>query len=141
MWSLDANYMVNRQTGSIGGVSNNGYFYHEIDAEFVLTPMERLEWSTSLYLEIYGANNAVGAKSIPILSSEISFFIDKDQKWSIGAKAYDILDKNQNLWRWWSNNGFIQSQSNAIQRYVMGTLTYKINKPNKKGKTESEYNY
>ena len=141
MWSLDANYMVNRQTGSIGGVSNNGYFYHEIDAEFVLTPMERLEWSTSLYLEIYGANNAVGAKSIPILSSEISFFIDKDQKWSIGAKAYDILDKNQNLWRWWSNNGFTQSQSNAIQRYVMGTLTYKINKPNKKGKTESEYNY
>jgi len=141
MWSLDANYMVNRQTGSIGGVSNNGYFYHEIDAEFVLTPMERLEWSTSWYLEIYGANNAVGAKSIPILSSEISFFIDKDQKWSIGAKAYDILDKNQNLWRWWSNNGFIQSQSNAIQRYVMGTLTYKINKPNKKGKTESEYNY
>ena len=83
----------------------------------------------------------MGAKSIPILSSEISFFIDKDQKWSIGAKAYDILDKNQNLWRWWSNNGFTQSQSNAIQRYVMGTLTYKINKPNKKGKTESEYNY
>jgi hypothetical protein len=128
-WSFDADYSVNRQTGNIGGVSNNGFFYHEIDAEFVLTPIERLEWSTSLYLEIYGANNAVPAKTIPILNSEISFFIDKEQKWSIGAKAYDILDKNQNLWRWWSNNGFTQSQSNAIQRYVMGTLTYKITKP------------
>jgi hypothetical protein len=86
-----------------------------------------------LYLEIYGANNAVGAQTIPILNSEISFFIDKDQQWSIGARAYDLLDKNQNLWRWWSNNSFTQNQSNAVQRYVMATLTYKIKKPSSKG--------
>lgn len=141
MWSLDADYMINRQTGDIGGVRNNGFFYHEIDVEFVLTPIERLEWSSSLYLEIYGANNAVGAKSIPILTSEVSYFIDKAQKWSLGIKAYDILDKNQNLWRWWSNNGFTQSQSNAVQRYVMGTITYKIKKPSKGTKTQSEYDY
>jgi len=133
MWSFDGDYSLNYQTGSVAGVSNNGFFYHEVDAEFVFTPIERIEWSTSLYLEIYGANNAVGAQTIPILNSEISFFIDKDQQWSIGARAYDILDKNQNLWRWWSNNSFTQNQSNAVQRYVMATLTYKIKKPGTKG--------
>lgn len=133
MWSFDGDYSLNYQTGSVGGVSNNGFFYHEVDAEFVFTPIERIEWSTSLYLEIYGANNAVGAQTIPILNSEISFFIDKDQQWSIGARAYDLLDQNQNLWRWWSNNSFTQNQSNAVQRYVMATLTYKIKKPSSKG--------
>lgn len=133
MWSLDADYMVNYQTGRIGTSSNNSFFYHEIDIEFVFTPVDRLEWSTSLYMEIYGANNAVGAQTIPILNSEISYYIDKDQQWSLGVRAYDILDKNQNLWRWWSNNSFTQNQSNAVQRFVMGTLTYKIKKPGSKG--------
>ena len=132
-WSLDVSYMLNYQTGQIGDAANNAFFYHEVDAEFVLTPMERLEWSTSLYMELYGANNAVGAQTIPILNSEISYFVDKDQRWSIGVSAYDILDKNQNLWRWWSNNSFTQNQTNAVQRYVMGTLTYKIKKPGSKG--------
>jgi hypothetical protein len=133
MWSLDAEYSLNYQTGSIGDISNNAFFSHDVDIEFVFTPIDRIEWSTSLYVEILGANNAVGAQTIPILTSELSYFIDKDQRWSLGVRAYDILDKNQNLWRWWSNNSFTQSQSNAVQRYVMGTLTYKIKKPGSKG--------
>ncbi len=127
-WSLDLDYQVNWKTGNIAGVANNGYAYHEIDAEFVLTPIKRFEWSSSLYMEVYGSNNAVGEAVIPILSSEASFFIDKHQQWSLGVRAYDILNKNQNLWRWWSSNSFVQSESNAITRYVMGTLTYKIKK-------------
>ena len=133
MWSLDLDYRVNYQTGRVGEISNNAFFYHEVDVEFVFTPIDRIEWATSLSMEIYGANNAVGAQTIPILNSELSYFIDKDQRWSLGVRAFDILDKNQNLWRWWSNNSFTQSQSNAVQRFVMGTLTYKIKKPGSKG--------
>ncbi|MDA8886054.1 carboxypeptidase-like regulatory domain-containing protein [Bacteroidia bacterium] len=132
MWSFDMDYMIKRQSGSIAGVENNAFLYHEVDAEFTLTPFDRLEWSSSLYLEIYGSNNAVGARTIPILTSELSFFIDKDKKWSLGAKAFDILDKNQNLWRWWTSNRFMQNQNNAVQRYLMGTVTYKIKKPTPK---------
>ncbi len=128
-WSLDADYMLNYKTGSIGGISNNAFIYHEIDVEFVFTPIDRIEFSNSLNWEIYGSNSAVGAISIPILSSELSVFIDKNQQWSLGAKAFDLLNKNQNLWRWWSNNSFTQNQNIAIQRYVMATLTYKINAP------------
>ena len=129
MWSLDADYMLNYKTGSIGGRVNNPFIYHEIDIEFVFTPIDRIEFSNSLYWEVYGSNSSVGALSIPILSSEISVFIDKDQRWSVGAKAFDILNKNQNVWRWWSNNSFTQNQNIAIQRYIMGTVVYKIKKP------------
>lgn len=132
MWSLDAEYSVEYQTGRIGNASNNAFFSQNLDVEFVFTPIDRIEWATSLGMEIFGANNAVGAQTIPILSSEVSYFIDKDQRWSLGVRAFDILDKNQNLWRWWSNNSFTQNQSNAVQRYVMGTLTYKIKKPGSK---------
>lgn len=134
MWSFDAEYSLQYQNGRIGTTTNNAFFSHEVDAELVFTPVDRIEWSTTLYLEIFGANNAVGAQTIPIFSSELSYFIDKNQQWSLGARAYDIFDKNQNLWRWWSNNSFTQSQSNAVQRYVMATLTYKIKKPMKKAK-------
>jgi hypothetical protein len=68
------------------------------------------------------------------LSSEISIFLDSTQRWSIGAKAFDILDQNQNLWRNWSSNQFIQSQNLAVQRYIMATVRYKIKKPSPKKK-------
>jgi hypothetical protein len=139
MWSLDADYMLNYKVGSIGGRTNNAFVYHEIDLEFVFTPIDRIEFSNTLYWEIYGSNSAVGAISIPILSSELSVFIDKSQKWSVGAKAFDIFNKNQNLWRWWSNNSFTQNQNIAVQRYIMGTLTYKINTPAGRDQNSSEH--
>lgn len=133
-WSLDLDYDLNLKSGNINGIANNDYIYHEIDAEFILTPIDRLEFANSLYMEIYGSNNAVGAAAIPILTSEISYFIDKDQRWSLGVRAYDIFNKNQNLWRWWTSNSFVQSQGNAVRRYTMATLTYKIKQKGKGSK-------
>jgi hypothetical protein len=127
-WSLNLEYALNWQTGSIGGVANNAFGYQEIDAELIFTPIDRLEFANSLYMEMYGSNNAVGSAVIPILTSELSYFIDKNKQWSLGIRAYDIFDKNQNLWRWWSSNSFTQTQSNAVQRFVMGTVVYKIKK-------------
>ena len=131
-WSLELRYGANLKTGSIDGIDNNAFLMQNIDGQFVLTPTDRLEWSTTLYADIYGENNAVGAQIIPILSSEISYFFDKDKKWSLGIRAFDILDKNQNLWRWWSSNRFVQNQSNAVQQHFRGTVIYKIKKPSPK---------
>ncbi len=128
LWSLELDYQLKQNKGKIGGIENNAYINHEIDAELVITPIDRLEFASGVYWEIYGSNNAVGAASIPILSAELSFFFDKQQHWSLGAKAFDILDQNRNLWRWWNANTFVQNNSNAIQRYFMATLTYKIRK-------------
>ena len=127
-WSLSLDYLLTQNNGSIGEVKNNAFLSHEIDAELVISPNDRLEFATTLYWEIFGRNAAVGSASIAIWNAELSYFFDKKQKWSLGLRAYDILDQNQNLWRWWSGNRFIQSQSNAVQNYFMGTLTYKIRK-------------
>lgn len=124
--SLELDYSISQNFGAIDGIQNNSYVDQILEAEFVFTPWDRLEWSTDLYWEFYSKNSAAGAASIPILSSELSIYFDKKQNWSVGIRAFDILDKNQDLWRWWSTNKFIQNQSNAVQRYVMGTLVYKI---------------
>ncbi len=130
--SLDLRYLYTWKQGSIGGVENNPFGYHEVDAEFIWTPIDRVEWSSELYWELFGSNSTVGQLSIPIWSSSFSVFIDKEQKWSLGVRAYDILDKNQNVWRWWSANRFVENRTNTITRYVMGTVTYKIKKPTPK---------
>ncbi|MFY0644118.1 MAG: hypothetical protein JXR19_06600 [Bacteroidia bacterium] len=127
-WSLSIDYVLTKNNGSIGETKNNAFLSHDIDAEIVISPSDRLEIASSLYWEIFGSNSRVGSASIAIWNAEISYFFDKNQRWSLGIRAYDILDQNQNLWRWWSGNRFIQSQSNAIQNYFMGTLTYKIRK-------------
>ncbi|NNJ55165.1 MAG: hypothetical protein HKP14_03500 [Bacteroidia bacterium] len=137
-WSLELDYMLNFKTGNIDGIENNAYINHEIDGEFILTPVDRLEWSTTLYMEVFGSNNAVGAQSIPVLSSELSYYFDKNKRWSLGIRAFDILDKNQNLWRWWSSNRFVQSQNNTVRRHVRGTLIYKIKKPTPKAPSGGE---
>ena len=132
-WSLDLGYSYTLNSGSIDGVRNNPFSGHNVDAELIITPFDRLEWSTDLYLESYGSNATSNAVVIPLLSSELQFFMDKDKRWSLGIEAFDILDQNQNLWRWWTNNTFVESRSNSIRRYVMGKLTYSIKKPNPKG--------
>ncbi|PCJ65204.1 MAG: hypothetical protein COA58_10085 [Bacteroidetes bacterium] len=131
-WSLGLGYGVGLNEGKIGGITNNSFVSQDMWAELVVSPIDRFEWSTELDVEVYGANAAAGAQTIPIISSEISYYLDSNQRWSIGAKAYDILDQNQNIWRNWSSNRFVQSQNLAIQRYFMATVRYKIKKAPKK---------
>ncbi|MGB0850984.1 MAG: hypothetical protein ACPGTP_07045, partial [Bacteroidia bacterium] len=69
---------------------------------------------------------------IPIVSSNLSYSIDTNNRWSIGIKAFDLLDKNRNIWRYWGQNRFIQSQNMVVRQYFMATVRYKIKKPVKK---------
>ena len=131
MWSLELEYSLTKEYGIIADVKNNGFVYQELDVEFIFNPFDRLEWSSEFYLEIFGSNNAVGRRSIPLLQSEVLWTVDPQQKWSIGIKAVDIFNKNQNLWRYWGSNRFIESRNNAVQRYFMASIIYKIKKPSK----------
>ena len=137
-WSMSLGADMAWNRGSIGGQSNNKFTNQSYYAELVLNPIKRLEWSAELDMEVYGANAAAGAQSIPILTSQLSYSMDSSDRWSIGLKAFDILDQNQNLWRYWTANRFIQSQNLAVRRYVMFTVRYKIKKPiSKKNKQSS----
>lgn len=128
-WSLELGADLDWNQGSIGGVKNNQFTRKDYFVEFVLNPINRLEWSTELNTKVYGANSVADAQTIPILTSSISYGLDSMQRWSIGLKAFDILDENQNLMRYWDANRFVQSQNIAIQRYVMFTIRYKIKQP------------
>ena len=127
-WSLELEYFLYQNKGRIGNNDNNAYLNQEVYASLYFAPVDWFEINSELDWEIFGANGNVGAYTIPIWSADLSFFLDKAKKWSVGAKAFDILDKNQNLWRWWNANRFVESQSNAVSRYVMATVSYKIRK-------------
>jgi hypothetical protein len=132
-WSLTLEYDITRHWGQLNKVQNNAFINQDIYIELLLTPHKRFEWRTDLNWEFFGENNAVPALNIPILSSQVNVFLDKKQSFSLGVEAFDILDKNQNIWRWWETNSFTQNSVNAVERYFLLTLTYKIKKPDQKG--------
>ena len=136
MWSLELGYDVGYNVGKIAGNTNNGFVEQYVYTEIIVNPLERLELSAELDLEMLGANAVTQAQTIPIFSAEISWALDTNQRWSIGAKAFDIFDQNQNIWRNWSGNRYVQSQNLALSRYIMATIRYRIKKPAKrKGKS------
>ena len=134
-WSFDLDYELQITSGMINGIANNDYLKQSLNSELIINPFDRLEWRTWLQINHFAATPAADAAVIPLLSSEINFFLDKNQKWALGVKGFDLLDKNQNLWRWWSGNSFTEYQSNAVRRYVMLNVTYKIKKQSEQPQT------
>ena len=132
--SFEAFYSVGYNSGTIQGVQNNGFVSQDIYAEVIWNPIERLELSVDLDLETYSGSEAAPAQTIPILGSSITYSLDTKQRWSIGLTAFDILDKNTNIWRSWGQNRFSQRQNLMIQRYFMATIRYNIKKPKSREK-------
>jgi hypothetical protein len=129
--SFDGGFELFWNQGRVGEIQNNAFLSYMIDAEVMYSPWDALELSSNIDWEIFGDNNTNDITSIPIWSASCNYTIDKKKRWSVGIEAYDLLDKNQNLWRWWSANSYSENRSNAIQRYVLLNVTYRIKQKTK----------
>lgn len=137
--NLDASYFIGLNQGRVGEVSNNAFISHNIDAEIIYNPTKRLEIQSVLYWQILGSNGTNALTSIPILSGNINYTLDQANKWMIGLKGYDFLNRNQNLWRWWGANSYSENRMNAVTRYVMFNITYKVKQAKPKGERDHSF--
>lgn len=126
LWSLSLGYELMQNNGVVGEVRSNTFLSHDIFAEIMVNPNDKWELSSDLNWEIFGSNATAGFTSIPIWSAQLMYTIDAKKQWSVGIRGFDLLKRNQNLWRWWDVNSFTQFQTNALQRYVLFNVRYNV---------------
>ncbi len=66
--------------------------------------------------------------SIPLLKMEITRYVFKNNRGSIGLSVFDILNKNTGLVRTSDQNAIQETRSNIIGRYGLIKVKYKLNK-------------
>lgn len=126
LWSLNLSYELMQNNGVVGEVRSNTFLSHDIYAEVMVNPNDHWELSSDLAWEIFGSNATADFTSIPIWSAQLMYRIDKKKQWSVGVSAFDLLKRNQNVWRWWDVNSFTEFRTNALQRYVLLTIRYDV---------------
>lgn len=71
-------------------------------------------------------------------NAQLSYSFLSDKSLTVAVKAYDILAMKKNISRSVSASSIIDSEYNALTRYVMLSLTWNFNSLRKKGKTAFE---
>jgi hypothetical protein len=131
-WNLSLDYNFGVNIGSIDRITNNFFTEQRGSVNLGLNFSDRLSAYVNSNVRILGANETSNQLVVPIINSGVTYILDKKNQWNVGINAFDLLDRNQQIWRYWGNNQFTSNQQLAIQRYVLLNLTYRIKKKDKK---------
>lgn len=131
-WDATASYHYNLQFGKIDKIDNNLFSEQNISLNLGFNFSERLTANATTNVRVLGANETSNQIIVPIISGGLTYIVDKKNRWSIGIRSFDLLNKNQQIWRYWGENQFTSNTQVAIQRYVLFNVTYRIKKKDKK---------
>jgi hypothetical protein len=102
------------------------YTTHSTITELVVRWPKRIVWETSLDYR-YNSQVAPGIQNtVALLNAGVTFLFLKDQKGQLKLSAFDLLDRNINVFRFANENSIIDRQINMLQRYYLLTFTYNI---------------
>jgi hypothetical protein len=66
--------------------------------------------------------------NVPLLNASISKLMFKNKAGQLKFEVHDLFNQNQSLTRNFSTNGYEDVRTNVIQRYLMLSFTYSLNK-------------
>lgn len=113
---------------SIQKALNNEYFNTNYFAEISYNPNDKWYFELSGDYENYNSKSFSNTVEIPIISAEINYYFLKYKRGVLSLSAYDLLNKNTGVERIGDLNYLIETKSNIIQRYVMLSFKYRLNK-------------
>ena len=113
---------------SIQNTLNNRYMNLDYFAEMRYNPTERWNFAVKADVTNYTAQSFDKPISIPLLSSEISFYFLKANRGVLTLQAMDLLNKNTGIQRISELNYLRERQTNMLGRYVMLSFKYRLNK-------------
>lgn len=103
--------------------TNQAYF---IDANY--RPNDKWYIGFNADINNYSSQSFNESVSIPLLKMEITRYVFKNNRGSIGLSIFDILNKNTGVQRIADQNAIQETRSNIIGRYGMISFKYKLNK-------------
>ena len=117
----DSRYSINKEM-------NNQYNNYSGFVQLGYRPHVNWNMSVSGDITHYTARSFDQSLTIPLLHAELSRYIFANQRGAISLKAFDLLDKNKAIQRSSQLNYLMERSSNTIGRYVMLSLSYRLNK-------------
>ncbi len=96
------------------------------ETELIVRFPKKLVWETNT---AYRYNNQVAPglpKSNLLWNAGLTYLFLKNDKGQLKLSVYDILNRNNNFYRYASQNYIIDQQTNVLKRYGLLTFTYNI---------------
>lgn len=118
-------------TNSIQKQSNDNYFSHTASFKFNCMPYKGIVLNTSLDQTFYNGLGKSYNTNYLLWNASIGYKFLKNKTLEAKISAFDILGQNTSVARTVSDTYIEDSQSNALPRYFMLTVTYNIKKFNK----------
>lgn len=99
---------------------------HYLESELIIRWPKRLVWETQL---AYRSTNQV-APGLPkdnlLWNAAVTLLMLKDSKGLLKLSVFDVLDRNNNVFRYTNMNQIIDMQSNVLTRFAELSFTYNI---------------
>lgn len=127
----DVQYSINKEM-------NDVYLNYSVKASIGYFLNDNWRFMMDADVRRYAARGFGDAMTIPLVGIEINRFFLKDQRGSITLRAFDLLDQNKSIYRYGQLNTLGEYRTNTIERYVMLSFGYKLNKGGRKSKAPGE---
>ena len=135
-WEVEAGLKLgyNRSLFSLPSTSNQSYVKANMFADLNFTPVDHWHFSIKADYAHYYGKAFVNNVNVPLLQVEASYTFLNHQRGTLILTAFDLLNRNTGIERTSEYNYLLESKSNIIQRYVMLSFRYKLNKFSSKDK-------
>jgi hypothetical protein len=129
-WNLriGGNLQVSDVRYSINNEFNNLFSTWTATAFLDWQPHKKWFFAVDGNLKYYTARSFDQSVCIPLISAELTHYILPLERGALTLKLFDLLDQNRSVIRQGFNNRLVEQRSNVLQRYLMLTFTYKLNK-------------
>jgi hypothetical protein len=107
---------------------NDRYFDLSWFAEMRWTPNDKWNFEATADVTNYSARSFDESIKVPLLGAQISRHFLKNKRATLTLRGFDLLDKNTVVRRFSELNYLREIRSNSIGRYVMLSLTFRLNK-------------
>jgi hypothetical protein len=105
-----------------------------LESEFIVRTPKRVVWETNILFR-YNSQVAPGIPKNNLLwNAAVTYLFMKDQKGQLRLSIFDILNRNNNVYRYATQNYIIDNQTSVMQRFLSLTFTYNVRPMGAKGK-------
>jgi hypothetical protein len=99
---------------------------HYLESELIVRWPKKLVWETNIAYRSTSQIQPGFPKDNLLWNAGVTLLMLKDSKGLLKLSVYDLLNRNNNLYRYITQNQIIDQQTNVLQRYALLSFTYNI---------------
>ncbi|HLN21607.1 MAG TPA: outer membrane beta-barrel protein [Bacteroidales bacterium] len=134
-WDLEAGTEITFTSTrySVNNELNNRYHDYSFFSEARFSPGRKLSFLVSSDITRYSAGSFGQSLFIPLLNTETSLYLSKNQRAAFTLAAIDLFNRNTGVERLSEFNTLTDRRSNILGRYFMISFRYRLNKTGDSG--------